>query len=76
MSKLEDFGGMQEIADEYSDVKECPLSDVGYHCSCYDRGHECDICGQMPPVNNYRGPVKSPVDFSKHLVIEKPSIKG
>jgi hypothetical protein len=50
MSKLEDFGGMQEIADEYSDVKTCPLSDVGYHCSCYDRGKECDICGQEPPT--------------------------
>ena len=75
MSKLEDFGGMQEVADEYSDEKTCPLSDVGYHCSCYDRGMECDICGQKKP-NHYHGPVKLPVDFSKHLVIEKPSIKG
>lgn len=50
MSKLEDFGGDEAVAAEYSDVKECPLSDVGYHCSCYDRGgtfgHECCICEQ------------------------------
>ena len=53
------------------------VSDVGYHCSCYDRGKECDICGKVPPPlgNFYRGPVRAPVDFSKHLVIEKPSIK-
>ena len=48
MSKLEDFGGMQEIADEYSDVKTCSKSDVGYHCSCYDEeAGECHICGEF-----------------------------
>ena len=62
MSKLEDFGGMQEVADEYSDVKECLLSDVGYHCSCYDRGHKCDICGKMPVISSLE-------------VVDKPGIK-
>ena len=50
MSKLEDFGNDQQLADEYSDVKTCPKSDLGYHCSCYDRGwgvmkeKQCCIC--------------------------------
>lgn len=49
LSKLEDFDGLEEVAAEYSDVKTCPMSDVGYHCSCYDRGEECHICEQKPP---------------------------
>lgn len=44
VQKLEDFGGDAEIAAEYSDVKTCPKSDVGYHCSCYDKGEGCCIC--------------------------------
>ena len=43
--KLKDFGGSQEVADEYSNVKTCPMSDVGYHCNCYDEGSECHLCG-------------------------------
>jgi len=73
MSKLEDFGGNEQLADEYSDEKTCSLSDSGYHCSCYgdDRfKRECCLCEQRKE-NFYRGPVKAPIDFSKHLVIEK-----
>ena len=61
MSKLEDFGNDEAVAAEYSDVKECPLSDSGYHCSCYDHGKACDICEQEPP-NYYRGPVRSGIN--------------
>ena len=58
MSKLEDFGGDRELANEYSDVKECPKSDSGYHCSCYDWGRllgkECCICGMRPEAQNQK----------------------
>jgi hypothetical protein len=45
MSKLDDFGGDEEFAAEYSDVKGCPISHSGYHCSCYDKHNECCLCG-------------------------------
>jgi hypothetical protein len=40
------FGGDEYLASEYSVVKECPKSDSGYHCSCYDTLGVCDICGK------------------------------
>jgi hypothetical protein len=46
-AKLADFGGDTVIAAEYSDVKTCPESDLGYHCSCYDENNgECCLCEQ------------------------------
>jgi len=54
MSKLEDFGGNEELAAEYSDQKTCPLSDSGYHCSCYGDSRfnkECCICEQKAPTD-------------------------
>lgn len=46
-NKLTDFGGDEYLASEYSDVKTCTKSDLGYHCSCYDTIGECDICGEI-----------------------------
>lgn len=46
MSKLEDFNNDISVAAEYSDEKTCDKSDVGYHCSCYDYGQSCCICGK------------------------------
>ena len=76
MSKLDDFGGDEALAAEYSDVKECPKSDLGYHCSCYDRGQPCDICEQEPPKkpNYYRGPVRAVSSWAP-ISDDKPSIK-
>lgn len=45
--KLEDFGGDEAVAAEYSNIKTCPLSDVGYHCSCYGVGKACCICEEI-----------------------------
>ena len=47
MSKLDDFGGEKEIANEYADNKTCKKSDVGYHCSCLNYGEECCLCGEI-----------------------------
>jgi len=45
--KLKDFSGDEELAAEYSDNKSCTKSDTGYHCSCYDKGIDCDLCGEV-----------------------------
>lgn len=65
MSKLDDFGGNSEIAAEYSDKQGCPISDSGYHCSCYDFEHPCCLCDrdeQYCPVGDslLRDPSKDP----------------
>jgi len=45
-SQLADFMGDEELSAEYSVHKTCPKSDMGYHCSCYDRSKECCLCEQ------------------------------
>lgn len=42
--KLEDFDGDEQLAAEYSDTDGCPISDSGYHCSCYDKFNNCCLC--------------------------------
>jgi len=44
--QLQDFDNDQELSAEYSVFRGCSQSDSGYHCSHYDGGEECDICGQ------------------------------
>ena len=50
MSKLDDFEGDERVAAEYSDVKGCPKSDSGYHCSCYGYTVECCLCDERRQV--------------------------
>lgn len=47
MSKLKDFDGDVWAANEYADNKTCKKSDVGYHCSCFNYGEECCLCGEI-----------------------------
>jgi hypothetical protein len=43
--KLADFGGDEELAAEFSNVKSCSVGDSGYHCSCYTEDRRmCCIC--------------------------------
>jgi hypothetical protein len=49
MTTREEYFGDDEIRFEYSTERTCPLSDSGFHCSCYDDGTPCHICEGVPP---------------------------
>jgi nicotinamide riboside kinase len=48
LCKMEEFGDDWEISEEYSDLHDCDKTDLGYHCSCYDKGKgECCQCERV-----------------------------